>query len=79
MDFLRNVEKPDLLWETFLNRDRVTICFNITVLFSKFILITICVRTGENEKNKDNNENKMLIHKGIGPKRPPEMLNSVNK
>lgn len=79
MDFLRNVEKPDLLWETFLNRDRVTICFNITVLFSKFILITICVRTGENEKNKDNDENKMLIHKGIGPKRPPEMLNSVNK
>lgn len=79
MDFLRNVEKPDLLWETFLNRDRVTICFNITVLFSKFILITICVRTGENEKKKDNNENKMLIHKGIGPKRPPEMLNSVNK
>lgn len=56
MDFLRNVEKPDLLWETFLNRDRVTICFNITVLFSKFILITLCVRTSENEKNKDNNE-----------------------
>ena len=56
MAFLRNVEKPDLLWETFLNRDRVTICFNITVLFSKFILTTLCVRTGENEKNKDNNE-----------------------